>query len=190
MIDYKKYIQDLVTNNSPHELFFFADLDGASSKKNHRLSIREKISSFLPAEDKQSILDLSAVPNLKKGFISISHCDLIGGFIFYKKPVGFDLELESRIRHEVVLRVSDNNEINSSPSPSLLWVAKEASFKFLRAFNQPKFISQIKIEWLEVGNNKVFEFKIIKVDNDFCNIPHKGFAAQVGDLVCCWIRAD
>ena len=70
-------------------------------------------------------------PHLPDVAISLSHCPSLGGFIFSAAKnfsLGFDVEEASRVDRavEYLARVE---EIGSSPSRALLWVAKEAAFK-------------------------------------------------------------
>ncbi len=64
--------------------------------------------------------------------ISISHCEGFGAFVFvFEKnlSIGWDLEKKNRITEKIVGRISSEKELKSSPSPPLLWTAKEAVFK-------------------------------------------------------------
>ena len=69
--------------------------------------------------------------------LSISHCKNRACFVFIPKEdspsesfsIGLDIEETKRISKQTVSRISSLEEQNSSPSPALLWTAKEAGFK-------------------------------------------------------------
>ena len=64
--------------------------------------------------------------------ISISHCPLLGGFIFSLNPnisIGLDIEVAARVSRQLLYRISHPEEIAQVPDNALLWTAKEAVCK-------------------------------------------------------------
>ncbi len=126
-----------------------------SENLNFRSEIRQAILDYLkahhPGEATDTILDLDAPPILKSMFVSISHCQGMGGFVLSSKSLGFDIEDTSRITQKIIDRVSSDDEIKSCPQFELLWPAKEAIFKCSTEFYT---ISHIQIlTWLKSQNN-------------------------------------
>lgn len=82
---------------------------------------------------------------------SLSHSKVLGGAAFAadgEGHVGFDVEETSRVLPAVALRISDEEQFRSAPTPAALFVAKEASFKALRGHRQPPVLSEVEIlEW-------------------------------------------
>ena len=66
-----------------------------------------------------------------------------------------DIEITSRLKKEVVQRVSDPKEMLLSDEPQLLWPAKEALFKCESRF---KLISEIKLDTWKKSQNQTHEF--------------------------------
>lgn len=130
----------------------------------HRLDIRQAIQSHY--ETPPSILDLELRPQLNRGFVSVSHAPGLGGFLFADSPAGFDIERDDRVRPETVARSSTMEEYSSAPDPAALWCAKEAAFKFLANFNQPRSVFEVRVRFL---NDR--EFQLANADV---------FAAPVG----------
>jgi 4'-phosphopantetheinyl transferase EntD len=92
--------------------------------------------------------DLSRVPVLSHGYVSVSHTTDLGGYAVGPYPLGFDVELVSRVSVRAVARVSRfAEELARSPSAGHLWCAKEAAFKALYHFRQPNVLSALEIEW-------------------------------------------
>ena len=111
---------------------------GAGSGAQARIDLRRHL----------GFLDLTRVPELARGFVSVSHTLDLGGYAIGPRPLGFDLELVSRVSPKVVARVSPwARELTLSPSAAHLWCAKEATFKALYHFKQPKVLSELAIEW-------------------------------------------
>lgn len=131
-----------------------------SQEKNYRLAIRNKIIelhiSELSSEDIFNLQNLSAPPQLNEKFVSISHCQSLGGFIMSSQPVGFDIEEITRIKPDVIQRISQDVEIKSAPQLFYLWPAKEAAFKALSLHrkDKPTVASNLRIQsWKEIKSN-------------------------------------
>ena len=136
----------------------------SSQEKNYRLAIRNRIfelhSSELSSEDLFSLQNLNAPPRLKEKFVSISHCQSLGGFVLSSQSVGFDIEEISRIKSDIIQRVSNEMEIKSVPQLFYMWPAKESAFKALSLHqplinqSKPVAISDIHIQnWKEIKSN-------------------------------------
>ncbi len=137
----------------------------ASSIPEHRQQIRNAL--YQITNDPQ-ILNLDFVPMMTTDHtLSISHNKDFGGYLIargHTKRVGFDIELVSRCRPEMVLRVSSQEELQKAPSAAALWCAKEAVFKSLPIEQQPSSISALVIqEWIPL-EPQIWAFKT--------NIPH------------------
>lgn len=112
---------------------------------------------------------------------SISHCQTLGGFVASHKPVrlGFDVEENSRVTEQVLLRMFAKSEVDACPKPFALWCAKEALFKSLKDDGQPDALSQLpEIEWNKIET----DFPIYKLTVK--NLSEKIFSSIVG---YCWI---
>ncbi|MFN7263229.1 MAG: 4'-phosphopantetheinyl transferase superfamily protein [Pseudobdellovibrionaceae bacterium] len=87
-----------------------------------------------------------ALPDWQTGNLSLSHTKDLGGYLCsHSAFVGFDIETIERVREDMVLRVSNYQELQEAPSPAALWCAKEAVFKALLKLQQPKVLSSIQI---------------------------------------------
>ena len=117
--------------------------------------------------------------------ISISHCPILGGFIFsFDKglSVGLDIELVYRLKDKLLSRISTKEEAREAPGPAFLWAAKEASFKCacssgtaLHFLNQC-FISQ----WRQIEETSYrFHFQT----KGFKNVTGEGFTFLTEELV-------
>jgi phosphopantetheinyl transferase (holo-ACP synthase) len=126
----------------------------ASNAPDFRSRLRAHLHNRL---QQPQLLDLSQIPRLDHGFVSISHCPSLGGYVLSKDPIGFDIEETSRVEQRFVDRMSHPND-HSGPSPAALWCAKESAFKAL-ADQQPSVIAQISVNnWKTVDQN-FFSFK-------------------------------
>lgn len=117
-------------------LSFYIDSNFSSQNKNHRLLIRQHLVKtqahcINSAEEKENILNLDLLPQLKSVYISISHNSEFGGYVVSPQPIGFDLELLTRIKKNIVERVCTNEDILKCPRYEYLWGAKEACFKLI-----------------------------------------------------------
>ena len=94
------------------------------------------------------------------GFISISHCHLIGGYSFSTFQNGFDVEEVSRISDPIILRTTSEKERAAVPHIKMLWVAKEAAFKGLGK-SQPSVITDLScINWTPTEDPEIYSFQI------------------------------
>lgn len=114
-------------------------------------SFRARIRDFLIANWRDEfssiadIRDLTKRPSGKKKSFSISHCPGVNGVAVCEKLCGLDLERASRVKESIARRVSVVGEMESTPSPAHLWVAKESFFKAIPETKQPATISEIEI---------------------------------------------
>ncbi len=123
----------------------------------HRTLIRSDIiknfGESWSSEENKNFLDLKKIPKAANGFVSISHTDSCGAWIFSSQILGIDLEIKNKITDKTVARIGNTEEINHTqkifPSLAPLWTAKEAAFKALNPANEIKVLSQININWLK-----------------------------------------
>ena len=113
--------------------------------------------------------------------ISISHCPLMGGFVFSfdkKTSIGFDIEISDRVDRAIEY-LSTYKEIKEAPEKSLLWVAKESVFKCIPLKEEKHFLRDSLIfNWNEIdGGGYKFKFYVEKK-----KIMGKGLAFLVGKL--------
>lgn len=110
-----------------------------------------------PSNLSQIFSNLQQPPQAPGLTCSLAHCPLAGGFVFaieQNYQLGLDLEVIANVRAEVVARISQPHEVETAPSPALLWVAKEATFKSLLGPHQPQFLSAVQIvSWQQLGSN-------------------------------------
>ena len=107
---------------------FYLNLKWAAVYSEHRLNIRRQI--YKKTKDK-SVLDLTSTPCLRQGFVSISHCPVVGGFGYSNQKIGFDLEQYQRLSPGLISRISSPEEydvLKSFYRPSL-WTIKESVYK-------------------------------------------------------------
>lgn len=85
--------------------------------------------------------------------VSRSHCPAAGGFVRAPRAVGFDIEVTSRIRREVILRVQHIDEELSEDRPlSHVWCVREAGWKCLQLSDlasPPRTIGEFRLHWEE-----------------------------------------
>ena len=125
-----------------------------------------------------------AVQNTRGPFSSISHTHTEGGFAVSKFPVGFDLEVTSRVTLELVTRISFDEELTQAPDFASLWCAKEAAFKALKHFKQPKVVSQIKINFDKNHQGRCPLFTI-ENEKDFGALGGIGATYSTSNLTYC-----
>jgi len=123
-----------------------------SSKEGYREELRQHLAHSLQNQITQfteikKLMDLNQIPTPPGMSLSIAHCPLVGGFAKTIPPnqIGFDVEVDDRVSAQSIARISKPDEVRIMPSPSHLWVAKEAAFKALFGKIQPKTQSQIEI---------------------------------------------
>jgi hypothetical protein len=166
---------------------FAISLDWGAHAPDYRAKIRDAASTVI----KEDLRDLSRRPFSNQFSISISHCPSVGAFAICKRPatIGIDFEDESRIKEAAVARVSTAQELAETPSPALLWCAKEAAYKALPSGTQPPTISQILVtDWAKEerpsaqwpGNLSIWSYRIL--DKSGRSIAGKGLASHVQEL--------
>lgn len=100
-----------------------------------------------------------------RGFFSISHCPIAGGFALLESAnpngyIGLDLEQVGRVTTEIAARVSSPREMGSCPDLTSLWVAKESVYKSLPPSHQPKTLANIGISsWKISSSDHVVQFR-------------------------------
>lgn len=123
---------------------------------------------------------------------SISHTTELGGYVtsqLSNSHIGFDIEVISRIREDVARRVClTEQEFNCAPSAAALWVAKEASFKALKGFNQPQVVSEIEIGSWQTGNSQYETCRILNLQKFKVSVA-KGIILTKSGLVFCFFSA-
>lgn len=144
----------------------------SSRQANSRLLVRKEILNklselgfFTENELLQSgwhnkISDLNFIPTKitiaqKTIYTSVSHCPTLGGFVLCSVPIGFDLEVASRLKPLTVARISTQEEMQRfSKYFYWLWPAKESAFKALSPLDQElKTLSQIQIHQTNCPTN-------------------------------------
>jgi hypothetical protein len=120
---------------------------GGGDHPTQRLNLRHELIRLagVPASAHDEFLKLEKIPKLNRGFSSLSHCGEQGVVALADVPVGADLEEISRVQMKIVLRVSQDQELEGASGPASLWAAKEAAYKALRAYSQPTLLSQVEI---------------------------------------------
>jgi hypothetical protein len=130
-----------------------------SQSNDHRQRIRMSLYSHIlkMGHDEPSILDLDLIPETSIYSCSISHTQGLGGYAITKLPnhIGIDIEVSSRITPELLRRVCSEEEFNSCPEPSILWSAKEATFKANPEISLLK--DAIVTDWKDRGQFYEFE---------------------------------
>jgi 4'-phosphopantetheinyl transferase len=134
-----------------------------SENKDHRTLIRSAIvqnhSDVLSKFEIQNIQNLDLLPTSEKIFFSISHNQSLGGYSAADIQHGFDIELKSRIKEAIILRVSTQTEIIESPDLKFLWCAKEAAFKALG--NSDLIISDLNIcDWKSQNKTGLWSYSV------------------------------
>ena len=152
--DFQRVVQERIKSFSKGKALFFC-----KEFLNSRLSIedRKNFRKFLVQQIKaqgfyqnqisskkelslESFLKIESKSDQSFFAVSISHCSIfdsksLAGFVCSPKEensiasIGLDIEQTNRVSKKSVARVSTSKEQNTSPTPSLLWTAKEASFK-------------------------------------------------------------
>lgn len=144
------------------KLEIIAKPDWRSMIEEHRTLIRkgiiEKYNHYV--SDSSAFLNLNIVPKLNENFVSISHSNDAGGFVFANYPVGFDLIEQRRLNKNVVQRICKPGEIERSPNPFYIWPAKEAVFK--ACSEQLTVVTEFEVGSWEKLNDDFFTFNMIR----------------------------
>lgn len=136
----------------------------SSNQADSRVKIRHHMAdvdtSYFNRLQWAQLYDLNQRPFSDMGFLSISHCHLLGGYSFSTFQHGFDVEEISRISDPIILRTSSEKERNLAPQIKMLWVAKEAAFKGMRE-SQPAVITDLNcILWEPTADPSIYSFQI------------------------------
>ena len=172
-MDDSKSLNDFKQNIKKHFKCSFIEiyLDNKFSShcENYRQHIREHIvenhKNDLSMVEQNTILNLDKLPCSKNLYFSISHCPEMGGYAVCNQPVGFDLEVTSRINPQLIRRICTNQEIDQAPHIELLWVAKES---VLKLSSKNTLTSNIVIDnWIDgfIFSNKNFNGLTTQVIN-------------------------
>lgn len=129
------------------DFYFQSNKRWGALQPNHRIEIRKALATSLELPEDQ-FFDLKKRPNIPEMSISISHSDELGAFVWAKnkQSMGMDLEPLGAVQENVILRVSNKEELAKAPSATHLWCAKEAIFKAASKFGL-KVISEIRVDW-------------------------------------------
>ena len=156
-------------NIIPHFILFADKKAGVKERKQLRQELIKQIKNhkdfvkYKKNFDKDNFLQIGEKPDCPFISFSISHCDHLGAFLFtfnWKTSIGFDVEQRQRITEKLVGRISSKKEIQQSPSPSLLWTAKEAGLKCLSNKKNPILLSECFIsDWRKEPEKEICFFK-------------------------------
>ena len=130
---------------------------------------------------REKILMPGGPPSIPNVSISISHCSVLGGFIFsFDKNVSIGLDMEKTRRVDrPIQRLSSQEELEESPANYLLWVAKEAAFKCIPFDGTQYLLSDLFIfDWKKIKmRGYQFQFQVRKK-----NVKGIGGAFVVNEL--------
>lgn len=134
-----------------------------SQQKNYRENIRQHLatidSSYFTRQQLAQLYDLQKRPEAAEGYISISHCQSIGGYSFSTFKHGFDTEELKRISDPILLRTSTDDERAKAPHIKFLWVAKEATYKALS--ESGNLITDLVCKnWVNTADLDIWSFQI------------------------------
>ncbi len=136
----------------------------SSSQADSRIKIRHHLAdvdtSYFNRLQWAQLYDLNQRPTSDLGFLSISHCHLIGGYSFSTFQNGFDIEETNRISDPIIMRTSSEKERASAPYLKLLWVAKESAFKGMGKAQPPVITDLSCINWQGSDDPQIHSFQI------------------------------
>lgn len=165
MLDYLSRFQSVVQNHI-QDSHFKITLNSAwsSSQAESRIKIRHHMAdvdtSYFNRLQWAQLYDLNQRPTSDQGFLSISHCHLLGGYSFSSFQHGFDIEEISRISDPIIIRTTSEKERSTTPYLKLLWVAKESAYKGMGE-NQPNVITELTCSnWESTGDKDIYSFQI------------------------------
>ncbi len=150
-----------------YKINFHLDASFSSAVESHRLNIRQHILKNYPLtdEEQKAVLDLDRRPKSENSFFSIAHTNLLGGYVASSQPVGFDIELISRLTPAAVKRISSEAECALFEDVRLLWPIKESLVKLLSA----SLMSEVVVRKFQ---NNQFETReatgFVWIDGDYC----------------------
>ena len=147
---------------------FLREKIGIKERKELRQKLIDQMKSHIDYKKHKTVFNWSRLlkigtkPVCPFASLSISHCGDLGAclFVFDKTlSIGFDVEHKKRITKAIVDRISSKKEVQQAPSPSLLWVAKEASFKCLSDNKAPLLLSDCLIsKWKKEKTKEIYLF--------------------------------
>lgn len=158
-----------------------------SKNPNYRQEIREclstRFSTHFSREQLALLSDLNWLPQASDGYFSISHCRVLGGFVFSKHKCGFDMEESKRISQDILKRTCSAEELQSVPRTEFLWGAKEAGYKALSDSSPNLVISDLVCtDWESHFENQVFSFRL-KSQKTLDFSLNKGFIFSEADCL-------
>jgi hypothetical protein len=165
MTEYLERFQTIVQSQIQDPRFkITVNATWSSNEADSRVKIRHHMAdvdtSYFNRFQWAQLYDLNQRPVSDMGFLSISHCHLLGGYSFSTFQHGFDVEEISRISDPIILRTSSEKERTSAPQIKMLWVAKEAAFKGMRE-SQPAVITDLNcIQWEPTADPSIYSFQI------------------------------
>ena len=114
----------------------------------------------LSKKNKSELSTPGRKPQIPSVSISISHCKVLGGFVFSTDSnvsIGLDLEEAKRVKPSVITHICQKKEVQQAPMNALLWVAKESSFKCLPS-NPGQFLSHVCILNWQILQSNAYSF--------------------------------
>lgn len=147
------------------------DLNGVDASA--RLRIRKQLSDELRerANLHFDLSDLTEPPQISPLFASISHTSVCGGYVISRTPIGFDIELSTRVSERALARIASDDEMlklsDHKLSPAYLWTAKEAAFKAISSLKGEKLsvISQLQVGNWQKLSSQVETFSVLNLQN-------------------------
>lgn len=127
-----------------------------SQMKDHREKIRQDLEVRFKDQSKSDLLNLQVLPELRRGYVSISHSKGLGGYAYSDFFVGFDIEVNARVKPETAARISRMEEVASAPDMPALWCAKEAVYKALAWTRQPTTVIDLTLKWTIANGEALF----------------------------------
>lgn len=174
------------------KLRLILDTRWSSKSPIYRQDIRSCLSTQFSAhfsrEQLAQLHDLNWLPIASDGYISISHCQLLGGFVFSQFKNGFDVEETARISVDILKRTSseaERDECSNAKVPiEFLWVAKESGFKALSSapsstYSDLLISDLVCTEWQSHFESQVFGFRLKSTKTLAFNL-NKGFIFSDG----------
>lgn len=146
------------------KLRLFSREQWSAAYSDHRISIRlflaERFSFHFTREQQALLYDLNWRPQSRDGFVSIAHCQALGGFSFSARAHGFDMEELHRISVPILNRTASEAELALCPRREFLWCAKEAGFKALS--EQVTVITDLVCtDWQSHFENQIWSYRLI-----------------------------
>ena len=199
-----KIAQEKIKSFSKGQILFFCkEFAGTSLSIEDRKEFRKLLIQQMKAQDfyqnqnfykkkefcLDSLLEIGSRPKHPLLSISISHCKNLACFVFSPKSetscfsIGLDIEETKRVSQQIISRISSLKEQNSSPNPSLLWTAKEASLKCFAQDQKTLLLSECHISDWFVSDLEKSQFEktyLFKAESK--NKKAMGFACSIDSL--------